>query len=74
MDISTYYYSLINFVLTPGSGGEHQCGGDGGAVLVYRKGPGHQGGLGEGYGEGGEGSNFNSRYGSPGAILIEIKK
>ena len=72
LDIS--YYDLINFVLTPGSGGRHRCGGGGGGVLVNGEGPEHYSGSGEGYGGGGEGCNYSSRYGSPGAILIEIKK
>ena len=72
LDISSY--DLINFVLTPGSGGRHRCGGGGGGVLVNGEGPEHYSGSGEGYGGGGEGCNYSSRYGSPGAILIEIKK
>ena len=66
MDISSY--TLTNFVLTPGSGGDHQCGGGGGGVLVNGRGPEFYTGMGEGYGGSGEG------YGSPGAILIAIKK
>ena len=38
------------------------------------KGPEFYSGMGEGYGGGGEGGGYNSQYGSPGAILIEIKK
>ena len=72
VDISSL--ALINFVLTSGSGGEHTCGGGGGGVLVNGKGPGYQSGMGEGYGGGGEGCNYDSKYGSPGAILIEFKK
>ena len=73
VDISTY--ELINFDLTPGSGGGHSCGGGGGGVLVNGKGPGYHSGMGEGYGGGGEGCDYyDSKYGSPGAILIEIKK
>ena len=72
LDISSF--ALTNFVLTPGSGGSRSCGGGGGGVLINGKAPGHNSGMGEGYGGGGEGCNKNSRYGSPGAILMEIKK
>ena len=72
LDISSY--DLINFVLTPGSGGRPRCGGGGGGVMVNGEGPEQNIGSGEGYGGGGEGCNYSSRYGSPGAILIEIKK
>jgi len=72
VDISAF--ELTNFVLTPGSGGDHACGGGGGGLLINGKGPEFHSGMGEGYGGGGEGCNYSSRYGSSGAILMEIKK
>ena len=73
VDISTY--TLTNFVLAPGRGGSGSCGGGGGGVLVNGKGPELHSGMGEGYGGGGEGClNIDSHYGSPGVILLEIKK
>lgn len=72
VDISAF--ELTNFVLTPGSGGDHQCGGGGGGVLVNGMGPEFYTGMGEGYGGGGEGCGNNYGWGSPGAILMEIKK
>ena len=73
MDISLF--ALTYIVLSPGPGGDFQYGGGGGGVLINGKAPVHQvGGMGEGYGGGGEGGHIGGTHGSPGAIVIEIKK
>ena len=77
-DISTYFFD--NFKLTPGKGGlayednSYYRGGGGGGVLINEDGPGvrDNGTSVQSKGEGFGGGGFNSVWGEPEVVIIEI--